>query len=168
MAAHGLSTAPVVPGRFEAIEAGQPFSVVVDYAHTPGGLEQALSSARAAARGGRVIVVVGCGGDRDRAKRPVMGELAGRLADVAIITSDNPRSEDPIAIIEEVRAGAQGPGEVRVEPDRRAAIAMAMASARPGDVVIVAGKGHETEQVLADRSVPFDDRQVVRDELARR
>ncbi len=173
--AEGLSSVTSVPGRFEQVDAGQPFAVVVDYAHTPASLEQALAAARAVAAGGsangsaggRVLVVFGCGGDRDRAKRPAMGEVATRLADVAVLTSDNPRSEDPLAIIEEVRAGVARPETLVVEPDRRAAIATALASARPGDVVVVAGKGHETVQVTGAEVIPFDDRLVVREELAR-
>jgi UDP-N-acetylmuramoyl-L-alanyl-D-glutamate--2,6-diaminopimelate ligase len=172
--AEGLSSVASVPGRFEAVDAGQPFTVVVDYAHTPASLEQVLTAARAAATGagngsgpGRVLVVFGCGGDRDRAKRPAMGDTATRLADLAVLTSDNPRSEDPLAIIEEVRSGVSRPEALVVEPDRRAAIATALASARPGDVVVVAGKGHEAVQVTGDEVVPFDDRLVVREELAR-
>ena len=171
--AEGLSSVASVPGRFEEVDAGQPFTVVVDYAHTPASLEQVLSAARPLAVGsngsgpGRVLVVFGCGGDRDRAKRPAMGEAATRLADLAVLTSDNPRGEDPQAIIEQVRAGVSRPEALVVEPDRRAAIATALASARPGDVVVVAGKGHEAVQVTGDEVVPFDDRLVVREELAR-
>jgi UDP-N-acetylmuramoyl-L-alanyl-D-glutamate--2,6-diaminopimelate ligase len=172
--AEGLSSVVSVPGRFEEVDAGQSFTVVVDYAHTPASLEQVLTAARRIASGagngsgaGRVLVVFGCGGDRDRAKRPAMGEAATRLADLAVLTSDNPRREDPLAIIEEVRAGVSRPEVLVVEPDRRAAIAGALASARPGDVVVVAGKGHEAVQVTGDEVVPFDDRVVVREELAR-
>ena len=174
--AEGLSAVTSVPGRFEEVDAGQPFTVVVDYAHTPASLEHALGAARvAAATGsgsngsgpGRVLVVFGCGGDRDRAKRPAMGEAAARLADLAVLTSDNPRNEDPLAIIEEVRGGVARPEVLVVEPDRRAAIATALAAARPGDVVVVAGKGHEAVQVTGGEVVPFDDRLVVREELAR-
>ena len=165
--AAGLSAAGSVPGRFEPVDAGQPFRVVVDYAHTPVALEESLGAARHAAGEGRVTVVFGCGGERDRAKRPLMGEVASRLADLAVLTSDNPRSEDPLAILEAVRAGARRAEVVRVEPDRRAAIRLALAQARPGDVVVVAGKGHETTQVLATGPVPFDDRVVVQEELAR-
>ncbi len=167
--AEGLSSVESVPGRFERIDGGGPVAVIVDYAHTPAGLEHVLPAARAmaASDGGRVIVVFGAGGDRDHAKRPLMGEAAARLADVAVLTSDNPRSEDPLAIIAEVRAGAAS--AVVVEPDRRAAIALALGTARPGDVVVIAGKGHETGQTLAGgRVVPFDDRAVAREELARR
>ncbi len=166
--AEGLSSVTSIPGRFEAIEGGQAFTVLVDYAHTPDSLTQALLAARHAAGGsGRVLVVFGCGGDRDRAKRPLMGEAAARGADVAVLTSDNPRSEDPLAIIAEVRAGVADPGTLLVEPDRRTAIAETLSRARPGDVVVVAGKGHETTQAIADSVVDFDDRTVVRDELAR-
>ena len=158
--AAGLSALASVPGRNEAVERGQPFSVLVDYAHTPDALQHALSDARHIAGDGRVLVVFGCGGDRDRAKRPLMGEVATRLADLAVLTSDNPRSEDPLAIIDEVRAGVGRSEVLTVEPDRRAAIATALKEAKPGDVVILAGKGHETTQVIADRTIPFDDRAV--------
>jgi UDP-N-acetylmuramoyl-L-alanyl-D-glutamate--2,6-diaminopimelate ligase len=151
-----------VPGRFEAVDEGQPFAVIVDYSHTPGALENVLAEARALATG-RLICVFGCGGDRDRYKRPVMGELASRLADVAVVTSDNPRSEDPLAIIEEILAGTDG--EVDVEPDRARAIARALRNAEPGDVVVIAGKGHEQGQEFADTVLPFDDREVARDAL---
>jgi UDP-N-acetylmuramoyl-L-alanyl-D-glutamate--2,6-diaminopimelate ligase len=167
--AAGLSSVASVPGRFEIVEAGQPFTVVVDYAHTPAGLELLLSDGRrTAAPGARVIVVFGSGGDRDRDKRPLMGAVATRHADVAVLTSDNPRREDPGAIIAEVRSGASDTGTLRVEPDRRAAIRLAFAEARAGDVVLIAGKGHETTQVIGRRELPFDDRVVAREELATR
>jgi UDP-N-acetylmuramoyl-L-alanyl-D-glutamate--2,6-diaminopimelate ligase len=153
-----------VPGRFEAVDEGQPFAVFVDYAHTPEALENVLAEARRLATG-RLICVFGCGGDRDRAKRPLMGEVVGRLADRAIVTSDNPRSEDPRAIIEEILAGMNGQEEV--ESDRAAAIARAVSEAEPGDVVVIAGKGHEQGQELRDRTIPFDDREVARDALRR-
>ncbi len=170
--AEGLSSVTSIPGRFEAIDSGQPFTVLVDYAHTPDSLEHALVAARHSARTvggapGRVLVVFGCGGDRDRGKRPAMGEVATRLADLAVLTTDNPRSEDPLAIIAEVRAGVVETDALLVEPDRRTAIAEAVGRARPGDVVVVAGKGHEATQVTGDSVVDFDDRVVVRDELAR-
>src|SRR4051794_2778159 len=156
-----LADPPPVPGRFEPVDEGQPFSVIVDYAHKPAALENALQSARAVA-GGRVIVVFGAGGDRDRAKRPLMGEIGARLADVAIITSDNPRSEDPEAIVLEVAAGVRE-GAVELEVDRRAAIARAISIAREGDVVVIAGKGHEQGQEFAGgRKEPFDDVTVAR------
>ncbi len=165
--ARGLASVAPIPGRFETVDAGQPFLVVVDYAHTPAGLEQVLGSVRAATPAGRVLVVFGCGGDRDREKRPIMGEVASRLADVAFLTSDNPRSEDPLAIIGEVRAGVTEAHRLVVEPDRRAAIAAALEQARPGDAVVIAGKGHETVQMVGDQRFPFDDRQVARQALER-
>ncbi len=167
--AAGLGAVEAVPGRFERVDGGGPVAVVVDYAHTPAGLEQVLATARAAAgEEGRVLVVFGAGGDRDQAKRPAMGEAAARLADLAVLTSDNPRNEDPLAIIADVRSGVRRPEALVVEPDRRAAIALALDAARPGDVVVIAGKGHESEQVLAGgRRVPFDDRRVARELLAR-
>jgi UDP-N-acetylmuramoyl-L-alanyl-D-glutamate--2,6-diaminopimelate ligase len=164
--AAGLSAAPPVPGRFETVDSGQPFLVIVDYAHTPASLEQVLQSARHGTAG-RVITVFGCGGERDRVKRPVMGAVATRLSDVAYLTSDNPRGEDPGTIIDEVRAGVERPEVLIVEPNRRAAIAGALASARDGDTVVLAGKGHEITQVVGDDALPFDDRTVAREELAR-
>jgi len=165
--AAGLSSVESVPGRFEPVDAGQAFTVVVDYAHTPAGLEQALTAARQIAGSGRVVTVFGCGGDRDRAKRPAMGEVATRLADLAVLTTDNPRSERPEAIAEEVQAGAGRPEVLVLEPDRRAAIALAFASARPSDVVVIAGKGHETTQIIGGTELAFDDREVAREELHR-
>lgn len=162
--ARGLASAGPVRGRFEPVEGGQPFSVIVDYAHTPDGLEQLLEACRRSAEGARVLVVFGCGGDKDKAKRPLMGAIAARLADLAIVTSDNPRSEDPHAIIDEVVAGAPDAGFL-IEADRRAAIALALRSAAPGDIVVIAGKGHETTQVIGDREIPFDDRSVALDLL---
>jgi UDP-N-acetylmuramoyl-L-alanyl-D-glutamate--2,6-diaminopimelate ligase len=166
--AAGLSGVASVPGRNEPVEVGQPFTVLVDYAHTPDGLEQALVAAREVVGDGRVVVVFGCGGDRDRAKRPLMGEVATRLADVAILTSDNPRSEDPAAIIDQVRAGVGRPEAMVIEPDRRAAIAVALATAEAGDVVIIAGKGHETTQTFGSEVLPFDDRAVAAQLLGER
>jgi UDP-N-acetylmuramoyl-L-alanyl-D-glutamate--2,6-diaminopimelate ligase len=163
--AAGLAAAPSVPGRFEPVDEGQPFAVLVDFAHKPGALAGALEAARDAARGGRVLLVVGAGGDRDRTKRPEMGEVAGRLADVVVLTSDNPRTEDPMAIIEAIRAGVPATAAVTVEPDRAAAIALVLAQAQPGDVVVIAGKGHEAVQVVGDRTLAFDDRAVARDAL---
>ena len=161
----GIAAAEPVPGRFEVVS-DDPM-VVVDYAHTPDGLEQLLRSVRGAAGGGRVLVVFGAGGDRDRDKRPAMGEAVSRLADVALVTSDNPRSEDPEAILDAIVAGAAGPAELVREVDRRRAISLALTEARPGDVVVVAGRGHEPEQDVGGRLLPFDDRTVVREELAR-
>jgi UDP-N-acetylmuramoyl-L-alanyl-D-glutamate--2,6-diaminopimelate ligase len=161
--AAAISGARPIPGRFEPVDEGQGFAVVVDYAHTPDSLDNLLRAARALAEG-RLIVVFGCGGDRDRGKRPVMGEIAARLADVAIVTSDNPRSEDPEAIIGDVLAGAGGSAEAIV--DRREAIGSAVEQARPGDVVVIAGKGHEQGQEFAGgRKLPFDDVAVAREAL---
>jgi UDP-N-acetylmuramoyl-L-alanyl-D-glutamate--2,6-diaminopimelate ligase len=170
-AAASLAEAESVPGRFEPIAEGQPFSVLVDYAHTPDSLENVLRAARRLTAG-RLVCVFGCGGDRDREKRPLMGEIAVRLADVCVVTSDNPRSEDPEAIIDEILVGVprgdRDGGELHVEPDRRAAIAGALAAAEPGDTVLIAGKGHERGQEFEDgRKVPFDDRVVAREELRR-
>jgi len=166
--AAGLSAAPQVPGRLERIEGGQDFTVLVDYAHTPDGLAKAISAVRAVTPG-RVITVFGCGGDRDPDKRPLMGAVAGELSDIAVLTSDNPRTEDPVGIILQVQDGLAGTGaEAHVEVDRRAAIALALGLARSGDAVLVAGKGHEDYQIFADRTVHFDDREVVREELRRR
>ncbi|HUB36679.1 MAG TPA: UDP-N-acetylmuramoyl-L-alanyl-D-glutamate--2,6-diaminopimelate ligase [Solirubrobacteraceae bacterium] len=159
-----------VPGRFEPVDAGQDFAVLVDYAHTPDSLQNVLEAARDIAAG-RLICVFGAGGDRDRGKRPLMGEIAGRLADLTIVTSDNPRSEEPAAIVAEIVAGVAGGdgGSVEVEVDRRAAIAAAIELARPGDVVLIAGKGHEQGQELAGgHRIAFDDAAVAREELARR
>jgi len=161
--AAALPRAGRVPGRFEPVDEGQDFAVLVDYAHTPDSLENVLRAARELTTG-RLLCVFGCGGDRDRGKRPQMGAIARRLCDVPIVTSDNPRSEDPEAIIGEILAGAGSDVEWHV--DRRAAIARAIAAAAPGDVVVIAGKGHEQGQELAGgRKVPFDDVTVVREEL---
>jgi UDP-N-acetylmuramoyl-L-alanyl-D-glutamate--2,6-diaminopimelate ligase len=157
----GIAAVAGVPGRFEPVDAGQPFAVLVDYAHTPDGLENVLRSAREITSR-RLVCVFGCGGDRDRAKRPLMGAVARRLADVAIVTSDNPRSEDPEAIIAEITAGV----DMDVEPDRRVAIGRAIAQAEAGDVVVIAGKGHEQGQEIGGRVLPFDDRVVAREALA--
>jgi len=166
-AAAALASAGRVPGRFEPVDEGQPFAVLVDYAHTPDSLENALGAARELTEG-RLIAVFGCGGDRDREKRPLMGAIAARLSDACVVTSDNPRSEEPKAIIAEILAGMTefGTGEIEVEPDRRAAIALAFEAATPGDTVVIAGKGHEQGQELAGgRKIPFDDREVAREEL---
>ena len=160
----GVEHVAGVPGRFEAVDEGQPFAVVVDYAHTPEALENVLAEARRLAAN-RVLCVFGCGGDRDRAKRPLMGEVVSRLADRAIVTSDNPRSEEPLAVIEEILGGMSG--DFDVEPDRAAAISGAIEEAGEGDVVVIAGKGHEQGQEFADRTIPFDDREVARDALRR-
>jgi UDP-N-acetylmuramoyl-L-alanyl-D-glutamate--2,6-diaminopimelate ligase len=160
----GLESVRGVPGRFESVDVGQPFHVIVDYAHKPDALEKVLRASRELADGNRVIVVVGAGGDRDRGKRPLMGKLAAELADVAVITSDNPRSEDPEAIVAEVVAGTDRP--VEIELDRAAAIARAIGLAGPGDVVLIAGKGAEQGQEFADRTIPFDDREAAKEALA--
>ncbi len=162
--ARGLEAVRGVPGRFESVAEGQPFEVIVDYSHKPDALESVLRTARELT-GGRVICVFGCGGDRDRGKRPLMGRIASQLADVAIVSSDNPRSEDPQAIIDEILAGVTT--DVEVEPDRAAAIERAISVADEGDVVLIAGKGHEQGQEFADRTIPFDDREVARDVLRR-
>ncbi len=154
----GLADLAPVPGRMERVAPGAPFAVLVDYAHTPAGLQVALDSARTLAGPGRVLCLFGCGGDRDRGKRPEMGAVASRQADVVVLTSDNPRSEDPMGIIDEIRAGFTGRAEPVVEPDRARAIRIAVSLARPGDVVLVAGKGHETTQAVGERAMPFDDR----------
>ena len=166
-AAEALASAEQVPGRFESIDEGQPFGVIVDYAHTPDSLENVLGAARRLT-GGRLISVFGCGGDRDREKRPLMGRAGAELSDIAVVTSDNPRSEDPGAIIEQIREGIpESPhAEVLVDADRRAAIASALGRAEQGDLVVIAGKGHEQGQEFEDgRKIPFDDRDVARDEL---
>jgi UDP-N-acetylmuramoyl-L-alanyl-D-glutamate--2,6-diaminopimelate ligase len=165
-AAAALGDAAGVPGRFEPIEEGQPFTVLVDYAHTPEALENVLHAARPLTEG-RLISVFGAGGDRDRDKRPSMGRIGAELSDLAIVTSDNPRSEDPEAIIDEIVAGIGGNGEgVRVEPDRRSAIGLALREAASGDTVLIAGKGHEQGQEFErGRKIPFDDREIAREEL---
>jgi UDP-N-acetylmuramoyl-L-alanyl-D-glutamate--2,6-diaminopimelate ligase len=162
--AAGLAAAPAVPGRFEAIDEGQPFTVVVDFSHKPGALASALHAAREATAG-RVLLVFGAGGDRDPSKRAEMGEVAARLADRVLLTSDNPRSEDPLAIIDAVRSGMQRTDGLIIEPDRGAAIALAIAEAGPGDTVVIAGKGHEAEQLIGVDRIPFDDREVARTAL---
>jgi UDP-N-acetylmuramoyl-L-alanyl-D-glutamate--2,6-diaminopimelate ligase len=164
----GIEALRIVPGRLENVDAGQPFLALVDYAHTPDALEHALRACRelAGRSSGRVLVVFGCGGDRDRAKRPLMGEAATSIADVTFITSDNPRTEDPQTIIGEIVVGAErGGGTFRTIVDRRDGIAQALADARDGDIVLVAGKGHEQGQTFGDRTIPFDDREVVREVL---
>ena len=169
-AASALADAERAPGRFEPVEAGQPFAVLVDYAHTPDSLENVLRAARRITAG-RLVCVFGCGGDRDREKRPKMGEIAARLADLCVVTSDNPRSEDPEAIIADILAGIPGDGgdrdDVIVEPDRRAAIGLALGAAGAGDAVVIAGKGHEQgQEVAGGRKIPFDDRAVASELLA--
>lgn len=152
-----------VPGRFEPVDAGQPFTVIVDYAHTDDALRNLTLLARGLAgpTGGRVLTLFGCGGDRDRTKRPRMGQAAGEGSDWVVATSDNPRSEDPNAILAEIEPGLKASGvSYQIEPDREAAIATILHAAQPNDVVLIAGKGHEKEQILADRTIPFDDAQT--------
>ncbi len=169
----GLRAAPAVPGRFEIVDRGQPFLVVVDYAHTADALRRLITSARIllsnrSGTPGRILTLFGCGGDRDRAKRPAMGRAAGALSDWAVLTSDNPRNEDPARIIGDAEAGLrQAAAAYAVEPDRAAAIAMALRQARAGDVVLLAGKGHETYQAVGGVNLPFDDRQAAREALAK-
>lgn len=164
----GLDAAPQVPGRLERVECAQEFAVIVDYAHTPDSLGKATRAVRDVTPG-RVIVVFGCGGDRDPEKRPLMGEAAARNADIAIITSDNPRSEDPVGIILQVEDGAKAAGGTyEIEVDRRKAIARAVEIALPGDAILIAGKGHEDYQIFSDRTIHFDDREVAREELGAR
>ena len=165
VAVAGIAALEGVPGRAEPVDEGQDFLVVVDYAHSPDSIQAMLAAARDVASG-RVIVVFGCGGDRDRDKRPLMGAVATSQADLTVITNDNPRSEDPLAIIAEIESGAkEGGGDYAIEPDRRAAIRTAVRAADTGDVVVIAGKGHEQGQTFADRTVPFDDRAVAAAEL---
>ncbi len=165
----GLAACSGVPGRLERVSVGQDFAVVVDYAHTDDGLKKLLEAVREL-KPGRIITVFGCGGDRDRTKRPLMGAVAARLSDVVVVTSDNPRSESPEAIIEEIRKGINGgkKAESTLIVDRREAIAHALSLAGSGDIVVIAGKGHETYQVVRDRVLPFDDREVVRELLRER
>jgi UDP-N-acetylmuramoyl-L-alanyl-D-glutamate--2,6-diaminopimelate ligase len=158
----GLQDLKAVAGRFERVDEGQPFLLVVDYAHTDDALRNVLSTARELTRN-RLIVVFGCGGERDRAKRPLMGEAAGSLSDLAVLTSDNPRGEDPLLIMSDALVGLQKAGKPYwAEVDRETAIRKAVEEAREGDVVVLAGKGHETYQILKDRTIPFDDREVAR------
>jgi UDP-N-acetylmuramoyl-L-alanyl-D-glutamate--2,6-diaminopimelate ligase len=164
----GVAGAGPVPGRMEVVTSGEPVSVIVDYAHTPAALDRALAAARDLAGPGRVICLFGCGGDRDQGKRSEMGAVATRRADITVLTSDNPRSEDPGAIIEEIRSGTAQSAPVVVEPDRARAIEWAVGAADAGDVVLLAGKGHETTQTAQGRSWPFDDRIEARRALERR
>src|SRR5579864_3257056 len=169
--ATGVEKLACVPGRFQRVDCRQPFTLVVDYAHTDDALRNLTALARdlvshGGGAKGRVLTLFGCGGDRDRAKRPLMGEAAGRGSDFLVLTSDNPRSEDPIAIINDALVGVQKTGvKYAVEPDRRKAIALAISEARPGDIVLLAGKGHEKVQVTRDAALPFDDVEVARELL---
>ena len=161
--AEGVGNLALVPGRFERVDEGQPFLVVVDYAHTDDALRNLIATARELDPAGRIITVFGAGGERDRAKRPLMGEAAGSLSDLVVLTSDNPRSEDPLRIINDVVVGLQkANAKYRIEPDREQALALALEEAGPGDIVLLAGKGHETYQVLRDRTIEFDDREKAR------
>lgn len=163
--ARGIAACQAVPGRFERVDEGQPFTVVVDYAHTDDALRNAITVARAL-EPKRVITVFGCGGDRDRSKRPVMGKVAAELSDYVVLTSDNPRSEDPLDIMNDVLVGLRRHDTPHlIEPDRANAIRRAINEARPGDLVLIAGKGHETYQILKDRTIAFDDREVAREVL---
>jgi UDP-N-acetylmuramoyl-L-alanyl-D-glutamate--2,6-diaminopimelate ligase len=167
--AAGVAQLSAVPGRFERIEAGQPFLVIVDYAHTDDALRNLLATAKDLHPDGRIITLFGCGGDRDRTKRPLMGEAAGRASEIVVLTSDNPRSEDPLLIINDVIVGVQRTkAKLFVEPDRQKAIEVALDEARSGDFVLLAGKGHEAYQVLRDRTIEFDDRAVARRALKQR
>ena len=160
----GLSSVARVAGRLDVVDAGQDFTVVVDYAHTPDALEKVLAALGELKRG-RIVTVFGCGGDRDRGKRPIMGEIASRLSDVVIVTSDNPRTEDPAAIIADIVAGPGRGGsgaEIEVIEDRRDAISRAVSTAEQGDIVLIAGKGHEDYQIVGDRRLQFDDREEAR------
>ncbi len=166
----GVAACPGVPGRLERVDHGQDFTVLVDYSHKPGAVEAVLRALRPVTQG-RLCIVLGCGGDRDRAKRPLMGAAAVALADLAILTSDNPRSEDPLAILAEMLQGvltvpAGQRGRLIIEPDRAAAIGLAIAAAGKGDIVVVAGKGHERGQYVAGSVIPFDDREVAAEALA--
>jgi UDP-N-acetylmuramoyl-L-alanyl-D-glutamate--2,6-diaminopimelate ligase len=162
----GIASLALVPGRFQRIDEGQPFLVVVDYAHTDDALRNLISTARELSPAGRIITVFGAGGERDRAKRPMMGEAAGSLSDLVVLTSDNPRGEDPLRIINDVVVGLQKvSAKYRIEPDRARAVEIALEEAQSGDIVLLAGKGHETTQVLRDRTVEFDDRDKAREIL---
>src|SRR5258708_16016554 len=166
--AAGIQNCTRVPGRFERVDCGQPFTVVVDYAHTDDALRNLTSLAREFVKptNSRVTTVFGCGGDRDRSKRPLMGEAAGKGSDFVVLTSDNPRSEDPLAIINDAIIGLQRSGvKYKTEPDRRAAIHLAINEARPGDIVLIAGKGHEQVQITNRGAAPFDDKVVATDVL---
>lgn len=161
-----LHTCPQIPGRFEVVPCKQPFSVVVDYAHTPDGLKNVLETARGLCSG-NLICVFGCGGDRDRTKRPKMGEIASRYCNTLVVTSDNPRSENPESIIDDIVGGISGAVQLSRYADRRVAIAQALQVAQTGDVVVIAGKGHETYQIIGDDVFPFDDRLVAAEELSK-
>ncbi len=161
--ARGIANLESVPGRFQRLDLGQPFQVIVDYAHTDDALENLIRTARELNPKGRVITLFGCGGQKDRTKRPVMGEVAGRLSDLTILSSDNPRAEDPLKIISDIVVGLQKTaGKYLIEPDREKAISLAVDEARAGDMILLAGKGHENYQIMADRTFEFDDREMAR------
>ncbi len=165
----GIRNLRAVSGRFQRVDLGQPFLVVVDYAHTDDALQNLIRTARELITKGRIITLFGCGGSRDRTKRPIMGETSGRLSDLTILTSDNPRQEDPLKIISDVVVGIQkSGGKYLIEPDRAKAISLAIEEARPGDIVLLAGKGHEDYQIFADRTIHFDDREEARKALTER
>jgi UDP-N-acetylmuramoyl-L-alanyl-D-glutamate--2,6-diaminopimelate ligase len=162
----GIGNLRAVPGRFERVDAGQPFLVVVDYAHTDDALRNLIQTARELVGQGRIITLFGCGGDRDRTKRPLMGEVAGSMSELVVLTSDNPRTEDPLRILNDAQVGLQkARAKYIVEPERERAIEIALGEARESDIVLLAGKGHETYQVLKERTIDFDDRQVARQVL---
>ena len=157
---HGLEQVRV-PGRFEVLETNTPYTVLIDYAHTPDGLDNILRTVNSFVKG-RVVTLFGCGGDRDKTKRPLMGESAGRGSDFCIVTSDNPRTENPHAIIEDILPGMRKSGCPHVViAERREAIGYALKNGRPGDVIVLAGKGHENYQILKDRTIPFDEKEIV-------
>jgi UDP-N-acetylmuramoyl-L-alanyl-D-glutamate--2,6-diaminopimelate ligase len=165
----GIANLALVPGRFQRIDEGQPFFVVVDYAHADDAMRKLISTARELNAAGRIITVFGAGGERDRSTRPLMGEAAGSLSDMVILTSDNPRGEDPLRIINDVVVGLQKVNaNYRIEPDRETALEMAFDEAKPGDIVLLAGKGHENSQILRDRTFEFDDREKAREILRRK
>ncbi len=165
----GIRSLENVPGRFQRVDMGQPFLAIVDFAHTDDALENLIKTARELNSKGRVITLFGCGGGKDRTKRPIMGEASGRLSDLTILTNDNPRQEDPLKIISDIVVGLQkSNGKYLIEPDREKAIGLAFDEARAGDIVLLAGKGHEDYQVLADKTLPWDDRQVAQQELGKR
>jgi UDP-N-acetylmuramoyl-L-alanyl-D-glutamate--2,6-diaminopimelate ligase len=165
----GIRNLRAVSGRFQSVDRGQPFLVVVDYAHTDDALENLIRTARELNAKGRIITVFGCGGSRDRTKRPIMGELSGRLSDLSILTSDNPRQEDPLKIISDIVVGMQkSGGRYMIEPDRSKAIHLAIDEAQAGDIVLLAGKGHENNQIFADHTIHFDDREEAQKALQER
>jgi UDP-N-acetylmuramoyl-L-alanyl-D-glutamate--2,6-diaminopimelate ligase len=165
----GIRQLESVRGRFERVDMGQPFLVIVDFAHTDDALESLIKTARELNPKGRVITLFGCGGGKDRTKRPVMGEASGRLSDLTILTNDNPRREDPLKIISDIVVGLQkSTGRYLIEPDREQAIGLAFDEARAGDLVLLAGKGHEDYQILADETLSWDDRRVAQQELRKR